>query len=145
MQPQLKDEINHPSHYIGERVIELSKVIKAWQLNYHLGNVLKYINRAGRKGDEADDLQKAIWYIDDFLRTGIIPLPTTPIYGDEYFQFSIMEIALDWDLSPKLKEALEKLYFATKHQTVGNIESVRKALVMRLKFLKQQGQYVNDN
>ena len=34
-----------------------------WNLNYHLGSVLKYISRAGRKHNEIKDLRKAIWYL----------------------------------------------------------------------------------
>ncbi len=40
-------------------------VIEAWRLNFHLGNAIKYILRAGRKPGEhfADDVEKAIWYL----------------------------------------------------------------------------------
>ena len=31
--------------------------------NFHLGNVFKYIARAGRKGDYVEDLEKAAWYL----------------------------------------------------------------------------------
>ena len=45
---------------------EAIKVIEAWGLNFSLGNVLKYIARAGQKGSAADhaaDLEKAVWYL----------------------------------------------------------------------------------
>ena len=45
---------------------EAIKVIEAWRLNFSLGNVLKYIARAGKKGGPADhvaDLEKAAWYL----------------------------------------------------------------------------------
>ena len=56
------ETVNHPAHYGGDRVYETVKVIEAWELNFNLGNALKYISRAGRKPgtDIVEDLQKAI-------------------------------------------------------------------------------------
>jgi len=57
------DMVNHPPHYtIGG--IETIDFIEAKQLSYHLGNVVKYIARAGHKGDALQDLQKARWYLE---------------------------------------------------------------------------------
>ena len=61
------DMINRPPHYAGLS-IEPIDVIESWDLNYHLGNVIKYISRAGRKGDYLEDLEKARWYLDRELR-----------------------------------------------------------------------------
>lgn len=38
-------------------------VIEAWGLGFHLGNAVKYIARASKKGDELTDLRKARWYL----------------------------------------------------------------------------------
>ena len=57
------DLINHPSHYTAGGV-EAIAVIEAWQLGFALGNALKYIARAGRKGDRLEDLRKARWYLE---------------------------------------------------------------------------------
>lgn len=59
------DVINHPKHYIEGRKYEPIAVIEDWNLSYHLGNVLKYISRAGRKGESntKQDLEKARWYL----------------------------------------------------------------------------------
>lgn len=57
------DAIDHPSHYTYSG-IEPINVIESWQLGFHLGCVLKYICRAGRKGRKVDDLKKARWYLD---------------------------------------------------------------------------------
>ena len=59
--------INHPTHYGGaESTYEAIKVIEAWQLDFHLGNVLKYLSRAGKKDPKKllEDLEKAKWYLD---------------------------------------------------------------------------------
>jgi len=60
------DAINHPSHYGGDdNPYEAIKVIEAWRVGFHLGTVLKYLSRAGRKTGETriSDLQKAQWYL----------------------------------------------------------------------------------
>jgi hypothetical protein len=62
-----KEMVNHPSHYGGaENVYEVIKVIEAWDLDFHLGNTVKYIPRAGKKDTdkELQDLKKARWYLD---------------------------------------------------------------------------------
>jgi len=58
--------VEHPSHYGGaDNPYEAIKVIEAWQLNFCLGNAVKYIARAGKKpgSPTAVDLDKAIWYL----------------------------------------------------------------------------------
>ena len=57
--------INHPEYYgSADDPYEVIKVIEAWELNFHLGNAVKYIARAGYKGDQLTDLKKARWYLD---------------------------------------------------------------------------------
>ena len=58
--------IDHPAHYGGEgNPYEVIKVIEAWELDFCLGNVVKYISRAGKKDSKktVEDLQKAQWYL----------------------------------------------------------------------------------
>lgn len=59
------ESVNHPSHYGGDTVYEAIKVIEAWKLDFHLGNTVKYISRAGKKdpAKELEDLRKAQWYL----------------------------------------------------------------------------------
>lgn len=62
------DAVNHPSHYTrGD--IEVIDFIEDQQLPYHLGNVVKYVARAGYKGDKVEDLKKAQWYLNRYIRT----------------------------------------------------------------------------
>lgn len=58
------DDVSNPAHYCGGRRYEPRKVIADWKLNFNLGNAVKYISRAGRKGDAVEDLRKAIQYIE---------------------------------------------------------------------------------
>lgn len=57
------DLVNHPPHY-KQGGIETIDFIEAKELNYHLGNAVKYITRADHKGNRLQDLQKARWYLD---------------------------------------------------------------------------------
>lgn len=59
-----EDNVNHPSHYAEGRKYEPIDVIEDWELDFCLGNAVKYISRAGRKSDELEDLKKARWYLD---------------------------------------------------------------------------------
>lgn len=60
------DQVNHPKHYGGaENTYEAIKVIEAWDLDFCLGNTIKYISRAGKKETDKtiQDLEKAEWYL----------------------------------------------------------------------------------
>lgn len=58
--------VDHPAHYGGEEnPYEAIKVIEAWDLDFCLGNTVKYISRAGKKNPakKVEDLKKAVWYL----------------------------------------------------------------------------------
>ena len=57
------DPVNHPPHYKAGGV-ETIDFIEAKDLNYRLGNVVKYVTRAEKKGNPIEDLKKARWYLD---------------------------------------------------------------------------------
>ena len=59
------DPVNRPSHYVRGG-IEVLDAIEAWGLheNFYLGNVIKYVARAGHKGEALPDLKKARFYLD---------------------------------------------------------------------------------
>jgi len=57
------DPINRPAHYTFSD-IEPIDVVETWGLGFHLGNVLKYLARAGRKDPQLQDLRKAQWYLN---------------------------------------------------------------------------------
>jgi hypothetical protein len=72
------EAINHPKHYGGDTVYEAIKVIEAWQLDFCLGNAVKYISRAGKKdaSKEVEDLKKALWYLQRRIGQLEKPAPT---------------------------------------------------------------------
>lgn len=53
----LDEENNHDE----EKVVAF---IEDMNLNFNLGNVIKYLARSGRKGDKKKDLEKALWYLE---------------------------------------------------------------------------------
>nr|DAY11882.1 MAG TPA: nucelotide kinase [Caudoviricetes sp.] len=60
-----EEKVDHPSHYnIGR--IEVIDFIEDQNLNFNLGNAVKYISRAGKKDPKKfrEDLEKAIWYLN---------------------------------------------------------------------------------
>lgn len=59
------DLVNSPPHYT-EGGFETIDFIEAKDLNYRLGNVIKYVSRAGRKAESnpVEDLEKAAWYLN---------------------------------------------------------------------------------
>lgn len=58
----MTDNINHPRHY-NKGGIEVYDFIEAWDLDFAIGNVVKYVTRAPYKGTELEDLKKARWYL----------------------------------------------------------------------------------
>lgn len=60
-----EDAVNHPLHYTSGK-IETIDFIEDQGLNFHRGNAVKYIVRAGKKDPEKEieDLKKAVWYIN---------------------------------------------------------------------------------
>lgn len=58
-----------PSYYGRDIGVEVIDIIEEWSLGFHLGNVLKYLVRAGKKGSKSMDLKKALWYAERFSDT----------------------------------------------------------------------------
>ena len=63
----MNDNVKHPSHYTygGIETIDYirAKLTPEEFIGYCKGNALKYISRAGKKGDASEDLAKAAVYL----------------------------------------------------------------------------------
>ena len=63
----MNDNVKHPAHYCvgGIETIDYirAKLTREEFIGYCKGNALKYISRAGKKGDAAEDLAKAAVYL----------------------------------------------------------------------------------
>ena len=64
-----EEKVDHPRHYNTGK-IEVIDFIEDQNLNFHLGNAVKYISRAGKKDPAKfrEDLGKAIWYLKRELK-----------------------------------------------------------------------------
>ena len=85
------NNVDRPAHYAEGRSFEPIAVIEDWELNYHLGNALKYISRAGRKIDAIEDLRKAVWYIERHISTLEDQVTTLEEENEPKFSFPAIE------------------------------------------------------
>jgi hypothetical protein len=94
----MSERVNHPPHYQHPSGIECIQVVR--HMNFNLGNVIKYLWRAGQKpGVEVmEDLRKAQWYLNDEIERieGIrqsSPLPHLPDWevDDEWMWWAVDE------------------------------------------------------
>lgn len=63
MSENKKEMVNHPEHYKGNK-FEVIDIIEDFNLDFCLGNAIKYILRCEKKHAKIQDLKKAIWYIE---------------------------------------------------------------------------------
>lgn len=67
-QEKKPDMINHPPHY-NQHPSGVECITITQEFSFNLGNVIKYVWRAGLKGNEkTQDLQKARWYLDKEIK-----------------------------------------------------------------------------
>lgn len=128
----------------GGHLIDPLDVIEAWGLNYHLGSVLKHISRAGQKECEKTNLEKALFYLDRFLRN------CTSATAEGYItkeNIPVEKVAKDWRLNTSLEVVLMHLHLATRLTPTFHIESAQKYIHIRLKNLKiiSQQNAFNEN
>ena len=59
---ETRDTVNHPAHYNSHPSgVECITVVE--HFGFNVGNAIKYLWRCGLKGDEIEDLKKALWYV----------------------------------------------------------------------------------
>lgn len=63
------DMVNHPPHYKTggiETIDVIEAKVSQWPgaTGYRIGNAIKYLTRHRDKGSPAQDLRKALWYIE---------------------------------------------------------------------------------
>lgn len=111
----MKETVDHPAHYLGERNIETIDVIEDWDLDFSLGNALKYISRAGRKNPKKtiEDLKKSIWYIKRHKKNGKFGIFTIISYTVRKWveeAYTVDEVLVDWGVSLNLEQAIKMMY-----------------------------------
>jgi hypothetical protein len=91
----MNDPVSRPAHYTTGK-IEVIDFIEDKGLPYHLGNVVKYVCRAGKKDPTktVEDLKKAQWYLSRYigmLEGGAKHAESRPITGRST-PWGIMEV-----------------------------------------------------
>ena len=103
----MADKVTRPDHYRAGRKYEPKDVIRDWDLNFNLGNVVKYISRCGRKEGNSvlQELEKARTYLDFEIQALV--------------EDNLIKLESE---SPKdgLAETEDVLYKAAKEYGVGN-------------------------
>lgn len=57
------EKVNHPKHY-NEHPAGIECIDVVEHFNFNIGNAIKYLWRAGLKGNQEEDLKKAAWYVN---------------------------------------------------------------------------------
>lgn len=65
---KIVEKVNHPSHY--NKGIEVIDYIESHNMNFNLGNAIKYISRCEHKDNKKVDIEKAIWYLQREIGRG---------------------------------------------------------------------------
>jgi hypothetical protein len=62
--------VSYPDHprYINETKLDVIEVIEDWDLGFHDGKAVECILRSKFKGQEIQDLEKALWYLERYLK-----------------------------------------------------------------------------
>ena len=87
LEKTMTDDVNQPEHYTIAKGFEVIDVIEGYSLDYHLGNVIKYVLRHNYKGKPLQDLKKAQWYLNRYIEQ----------YGKEFCE---VECLLDYGAQP---------------------------------------------
>ena len=78
----MNDNVNHPAHYTtgGIECIDAMVASQGYEcvMDYCLCNAFKYIWRCQHKGKRVEDIEKAIWYLQKWIKLGC-----ESIYADE--------------------------------------------------------------
>lgn len=122
----MSDNVNRPSHY-NRGKIEVWEFIEDQNLDYHTGNAVKYIARAGFKDPtkEVEDLQKAVAFLERKIRllSGTTIESETGMGAEEFIQ----------SLTRKQKEFLDRKYKFREEMLVHFIDQHNKHKIERTK------------
>ena len=83
--------------YYRRGSVQVWDFVRDQNLNFHLGNVIKYVCRAGHKYDDIDDLEKAIHYLQNEVEFRTSKRVQECIRGDEFDEPTLPEYAKEFD------------------------------------------------
>ena len=88
---------DHGPEYYKRGFIQPWDFIRDQRLNFHLGNVIKYVCRAGHKFDDIEDLEKAIHYLNNEVEFRTSKRVQECIRSEELTDAQIKEYAEEFD------------------------------------------------
>src|SRR5699024_6602038 len=104
----IKEEVNHPSHYMDESGVECIDIIE--YMKFSSGNAFKYIYRAGKKYETIQDLEKAIFYLNHAAKKGEIN--TLPFHVKELVD-RVAETRHEY-----IGDAMQSIYYGEWNQAI---------------------------
>lgn len=117
----------NPDYYMKDKKVDPVTIIRLLDLNFNVGNAVKYIARAGKKDGESytDDLRKAETYLGFEIEYIVNGIDVEEVNDDEhrivYAQdYKIVELLFDyiiddWGIKSKcLSNALKNIFLSSK-------------------------------
>ena len=83
--------------YYRRGSVQVWDFIRDQELNFHLGNAIKYICRADHKYDDIEDLSKAIHYLSNEIESRTSQRVQECIRGQELNEAALTEYAKEFD------------------------------------------------
>ena len=83
--------------YYRRGSIQVWDFVRDQELNFHLGNVIKYVCRAGHKFDDIDDLEKAIHYLKNEVEFRTSQRVQELVQCEEFTNSQLEEYAIEFD------------------------------------------------
>ena len=88
---------DHGPEYYRRGSIQVWDFVRDQELNFHLGNVIKYVCRAGHKFDDIDDLEKAIHYLKNEVEFRTSQRVQELVQCEEFTNSQLEEYAKEFD------------------------------------------------
>ena len=88
---------DHGPEYYRRGTIQVWDFVRDQELNFHLGNVIKYVCRAGHKFDDIDDLEKAIHYLKNEVEFRTSQRVQELVQCEEFTNSQLEEYAKEFD------------------------------------------------
>lgn len=136
----MSDNISNPAHYTEGRAYEPKDVIAKYELDFFMGNVVKYISRAGRKEgvSRIEDLEKARQYAI-FEQNRLEEIDRELLAGSNNVVEEAAKICNDWELSEFLEEAFKPILedYAHSYKVSENIRK-RSAVANVTKWIGRE-------
>ncbi len=87
----------HGPQYYRRGTIQVWDFVRDQELNFHLGNVIKYVCRAGHKFDDIDDLEKAIHYLKNEVEFRTSQRVSDLLQCEKFTDSQVEEYAKEFD------------------------------------------------